>query len=1057
MKSKNTIKKSQEYILGIDLGPTSVGWAAIKCSKTKKPKGIIAIGVRRFDAGVSGDIEGGRDESRATQRRMARGPRRQIWRRKRRSRIIYRTLAKHGFLPIVEDAADARHDALLALDRQLVQVNANAKSRVEMHLLPYLLRSKALDHTLTAYELGRALYHLSQRRGFQSNRKTAATEEDLGVVKQGITDLEIEIAESGSRTLGELFASLDPEEMQSRIRGRWTGREMFKHEFHAILDAQQQHHSESLTEDFRTKLFGLFFDQRPLKSQKHLINKCELMPSKRCAPIAALISQRFRMVQKVNDLVVIAPDGELLKIENDQREKLLAELELKGDLSWTAVRKLLGINKKMAGYQRKYQFNFEEGGEKKLIGNRTNSKIRAKIPEVWDAMSDQKKASVVDEILSFSSTDALAKRLQETLDLRPADADSLSRVVLENGYGSHARNTMATLLTEMENGVPYATARKRLFKDKEEKAEALSLLPPILDVKQFSQLNNPAVLRALSELRKVVNEIIRENGKPAVVRIELARDLKHSRSRREEFSRTRDKNEKSRTDASKKILAELRDERVATNHTNILKVRLAQECGWVCPYTGEPIGMNSLIEQPVFEIEHIIPYSRSFDNSYANKTLCHVKVNRDKGNQTPFEAFAETAQWDHIIGRVKKFQGTLMPRKLQLFQREYALDPNEFTHRMLTDTRFISRAARNYVGLLYGGIIDDEGAMRVQVSPGRCTASLRNIWNLNSILGHPEKKERANHKHHAIDAVVVAITDAAMVKKMSASAEVAEEKGIRKLFVEVEEPWPNFKKTVDEKVKAITVSSRVNKRLNGSLHKDTILSKPKGEMAGNNVHHVRKPIEALSKTEVDAIVDPVVRELVKEKLAASGKSPDKTFADETFRPYMHSKKDPSRSVPVKRVRIRKSDKPIAIGKGSRQRFVNPGSNHHIEIVAQLDDEGNETSWASVLVSRFEANQRKKNGEAVINREHGLRKKFKFSLTGSEHVRMNHDGEGARVYRTTGISEGELEFISHDDARPKNIRSKVLGGRVRCSVSRLKKNEAEKITISPCGKIRSAHD
>ena len=697
------------------------------------------MGVRRFDAGVSGDIEGGRDESRATQRRLARGPRRQIWRRKRKSRIIYRTLAHLGLLPETEDSADDRHAALLLLDRDLLDKNADSQSRAEMHLLPYLLRAKSLDKKLELFELGRALYHLSQRRGFQSNRKTAASEEDLGTVKQGINDLEVAINVSGARTLGEYFAGLDPEEMQCRIRGRWTAREMFKQEFNAILDAQQLHHSSILTDDVRKKLFGLFFDQRPLKSQKHLINRCELAPKKRCAPVASLVSQRFRMVQKVNDLTVIAPDGELLKIEQDQRTTLLSELEQEGDLSWTAVRKLLGINKKMKGYDRKYQFNFEEGGEKKLVGNRTASKIRERIPDKWQTMTEEEKSEVVDEILSFSSTDALAIRLEKTLELRPADADSLSRVVLENGYGSHARSTMKTLLGQMEQGVAYATARKNLFKDHEEQSEEMDLLPPVLDVKQFSQLNNPAVLRALSELRKVVNEIIREYGKPLIVRVELARDLKHSRSRREEFSRTRDKNEKSRTDASKKILAELKDDREAQNRTNILKVRLAQECGWLCPYTATPISMGNLISNPIFEIEHIIPYSRSFDNSYANKTLCHVDANRSKGNRTPFEAFGQTDGWEGVLSRVKKFQGNLMPRKLQLFQREQALNTEEFTNRMLSDTRYISRAARDYMGLLFGGVVDGENKMRVQVSPGRCTASLRNIWNLNSILGHPEK------------------------------------------------------------------------------------------------------------------------------------------------------------------------------------------------------------------------------------------------------------------------------------------------------------------------------
>ena len=398
------IEKQQEYVIGLDLGSASVGWSLVQL-KDGDPASILDMGVRRFDAGVKGDIESGRDESRATQRRDKRGPRRQIWRRQWRMRKVFRLLCENGLLPeAADDSGDTRNQMIADLDVAIrgKLLGVKTANRIEDHLLPYVLRRDALDNPLPVHHLGRAFYHLAQRRGFLSNRKAAGDDEERGVVKQGISQLAEEINASGSRTLGEFFSTLDPEE--TRIRKRWTSRAMYTAEFEAIWAAQQTHH-ECLTEDLKDQLSAAIFEQRPLKSQKRLIGRCSLEPERRHAPLACLDAQRIRYLQKLNDLEVIQPDGEVRNLTVEEREKLAEVLEQSADMTFGAVRKLLGM-KKSKEYDRNYTFNFEEGGDKGLIGNRTGAKLIKQIGDKWNELSQDQKRSLVDETLSFESETA---------------------------------------------------------------------------------------------------------------------------------------------------------------------------------------------------------------------------------------------------------------------------------------------------------------------------------------------------------------------------------------------------------------------------------------------------------------------------------------------------------------------------------------------------------------------------------------------------------------------------------------------------------------------------
>lgn len=304
------------------------------------------------------------------------------------------------------------------------------------------------------------LYHLAQRRGFLSNLKAAKKDEDLGVVKKGISKLDEDIECSGARTLGEYLAGLDPEEHRIRGPDRWTDRRMYQVEFEKIWSLQAPHHHD-LTDEHKEKLYNAIFDQRPLKSQKGLIGMCELEPYKRRAPAACLEYQEFRMLQKVNDLEVIQPDGECRPLDADERAKLLAEMAEKSEVTFGRMRTLFKM-KKSREYGRNYTFNFEERGEKHLLGNRTAAKLVAILGDRWRELSAEKQRQLVNEILSFESEEPLITRLTGGWGFDAQTARAIAETPLEPGYGSLSRKAISRLLPLLRQGIQYATAQANL-------------------------------------------------------------------------------------------------------------------------------------------------------------------------------------------------------------------------------------------------------------------------------------------------------------------------------------------------------------------------------------------------------------------------------------------------------------------------------------------------------------------------------------------------------------------------------------------------------------------
>jgi len=290
---------TQPYVLGLDLGSASLGWALVGIDAMERPSSLIRAGVRIFEPGVDGsalDIQQGKDQSKAVDRREARLRRRQLRRRVARQRELFGVLQGAGLLPTDDTqgtgiGSEQRHRILNNLDVTLSNRYRNGADQEIFAQMPlYALRKKALYEPLALDELGRVFFHLSQRRGFQSNRKDVKKKtkdsEDQGQVKSAIHELEQAIEAAGAQTLGEYLAGLDPHEQ--KVRRQWTGRKMFEKEFQMIWDKQKEYHTDLLTPELHDRIWNLLFFQRPVAAQKHLVGKCELEPDKRRAPWAAL-------------------------------------------------------------------------------------------------------------------------------------------------------------------------------------------------------------------------------------------------------------------------------------------------------------------------------------------------------------------------------------------------------------------------------------------------------------------------------------------------------------------------------------------------------------------------------------------------------------------------------------------------------------------------------------------------------------------------------------------------------------------------------------------------
>lgn len=996
------------HTLGLDIGSKSIGWALVG---TETRQEIVAVGVRVFPEGVDRDTKGMEKSKNAT-RREARGARRTHQRRRDRKRLLMRVLRNAELLPHDRDEFAS-----------LLQSN------------PYVLRRCGLDEKLDLYAFGRTLYHLAQRRGFKSNRKSGKASED-GPVMKGANALQAEMDAAGCRTVGEYFARLNPEEQ--RIRGRYTYRSMYQKEFDLLWAMQAQHHPNILTEELRQQVHDrIIFFQRPLKPADDLIGDCELEPGQKRCPRGDWYALHFRILQDVNNLVIQNADGRERKLTDEERAKLLSELSRKAKVSFSEMRKMFGLLETQ-------RFNLEQDGKKAdLKGNPFVAGMRSKNAvgsKRWDAMAEEEKIKLNTWLIELED-DELGARLKREYDLEDAQVSAMLKISLPRGYMGFSRAAIMRLLPLMEAGKLTSEAKRQVYGDAPRVADtqpsdALGLLPG---------LRNPIVRKALYEVRKVVNAVVREYGKPARIKIEMARDVQGSRQQREELHWKQLENERRNDEVRKRLREDIGI--VDPTRDDVIKYKLWDECNRICPYTGRPMDQSDVFgAQPTFQIEHILPYDRSLDDSYMNKTLCDAGENiHVKKNQTPYEAYGPDPQrFDQILQRVNASRMPY-PKRRRFWQQEIDLDRQ--IERELNDTRYICSEVVRYLKQL---------GVPVQGTRGKITAELRHQWGLDGIFSELGVRRDDDHRRHAVDALVVAVTNNTHLRRLAVSKYATA--GVR-----FETPWATFRDEARDSVKGINVSHRVCRKVSGPLHEATNYGATgRTDEKGQPVYVHRKALADLSLPMVLKIVDPVVRGIIIDRLTTfgidvnkSGKVPKEVWTEPLYMKTTQS----DRKVRIKRVRIEDVKNnvlpPFSDRDGKPYRVVEPGSNHHVEVFEFIDGKDLIRRDGRV-VSMFEAMHRSQCDEPVVNKDCGG-KRFVCSLARNEMFIVDMGDAGHQLHRVEKMTQSGNSIsiilrphtysgICKDTDKPPLV--------LRRSPNTLK---GWKVTVDPLGRIWPTND
>jgi CRISPR-associated endonuclease Csn1 len=341
------------------------------------------------------------------------------------------------------------------------------------------------------------------------------------------------------------------------------------------------------------------------------------------------------------------------------------------------------------------------------------------------------------------------------------------------------------------------------------------------DEERYGRIANPTVHIALNQLRKLVNALVRRFGRPGEIILEINRELKLSKTRKDEIFREQTRNQKE-NERIKKELTDLGLMQISGE--DIKKYKLWEELAPEsvarrCPYCGRTISANQLISGSI-EIEHILPYSRTLLNTRDNLTVAHRECNQAKKDLTPYEAFGNSPagfDWNLISemaasrckknGKWKKFYPDAMDR----FHEE----TGGFLDKQLTDTAYLSKAGKDYLSA-----ICDKNS--IWVSTGKLTALLRGLWGFNTLLnrGHDTWfKNRSDHRHHALDALVIGLCDRSLVAK---AARVNSGRGYRNLDMP---PCPIKRQDIEKRLAAIIVSHKPDHGKSGKLYAETALAK----------------------------------------------------------------------------------------------------------------------------------------------------------------------------------------------------------------------------------------
>ena len=998
-------------ILGIDTGTNSHGWAIVETQADDYH--LLDKGVDVFQEGVNiiADRQG-LSSSKAAERTAHKAARVRNYRIK---------LRKIRLLPILSDAhlCPPLSKAELSAWRLKKEYPKNElfmqwqATDDDSEKTPYAYRHICLHENLDfcsmtdRYILGRAFYHMIQRRGFLSNRKDQNGDE-TGKVKESISSLTQQMHDAGYEYLGDYFFFLYNK--GEKIRNHYTARnEHYLAEFKAICEKQDL--DKNLGPEVVRQIEKAIFDQRPLKSQKGQVGKCVFEKNKTKCPSSHPMYEEFRMLSFINNIKIQTPNDDALRpLTTEERELIMPlfyrkskkQFDFEDIAKKLAPKKQYGFYKKSTDVAMPYLFNYPM--DTSVSGSPVTASLKDIFGEDWinglcetyTLAEGKTRLDVVNDIwhaLSFYTDNAkLAEFAKNRLQLNDDEAKKFCDISLPGDYAALSLKAICKILPYLRRGLIYSHAvflgnlcevmpqyewnieemrnaaidniihemnqidskdartfevcikeyLKEQYHVSDEKLKKLyhpsmmEMYPKVqhtnnhgvyqLGSPRIDSVRNPMAMRSMFRLRKLVNRLLEEGkiDQDTEIHIEFARELNDANKRNAIAAYTKE-NQNKNDEARKKIKSLFKDETgkdIEPSDIDVLKYVLWEEQKHICLYTGKQICISDFIgSNPKFDIEHTIPRSVGGDSTKMNLTLCDSHFNRDiKKTQLPTELsnhdeiMARINDWkekyeslDGQIRRQKKLSkgasskeqkdGIIRKRHLLELQRDYWRGkylrftmesvPEGFSRRQGTDISVISKYARLYLKSLF---------KHVYTVKGIATSDFRKIWGIQSIYS---KKERVNHVHHCIDAIVIACIGLDEYNKLGAyyhDEENHEWYGKSKAYFK--KPWSTFvediervqdeilvyhytpdnmpkqgrrKILLDVEVDGIKKKKKVlckGDAARGSLHSDTYYGAIENDGVVKYVKRIN--LTSMKVTDVKNIVDDAVRGIVEAAIREKG-------------------------------------------------------------------------------------------------------------------------------------------------------------------------------------------
>ncbi|MEA4807593.1 type II CRISPR RNA-guided endonuclease Cas9 [Acetobacterium wieringae] len=834
------------YKIGLDIGTTSVGFAVLETDINNEPSRIIDLGCRIFACAEVPKT----GASLAKPRREARGARRRNRRHKHRLERIKSLIVRNQLL--TKAGLECLYDS-----KDLSDI--------------YQIRYEALDKKINNEDFARLLIHLAQRRGFKSNRKVDSEDKEnkeAGKLLTAVSENKKRMEEQGYRSIGEMIfldeKFSEHKRNKSEDYSHTIDRSQLVEEIALIFKNQRELQNAYASEAFEQEYLNIYTSQRSFEEGpgeespyagnqiEKMIGRCTFEKDEPRAVKGAYSYEYSVLLQKINSMTIKNQFGEKRSLNDDERMRLDALAHEVDLLKYTRIRKVLELGddeyfvglsygrKEIKEVEDKTKFQFLKHYH--LMKKAFNKISKDKIIGVPIATRDE-----IARILTLYKTDEkIIEELNKIED--PIMDEFLINAVLTlpafKQVGNLSLKATQRILPYLKNGLVYSDACTAAGYDfRAHAGDSKKCLLPPLD-HQNPEITSPVVKRSISQTIKVVNAIVKKYGPPMSVNIELAREMSKNHDDRKAI----DKEQKENFEKNDRIKKRLKDEFGIHFPTNqdVVKLKLWEEQDGICLYSGEAILIQHLFAPGYAEIDHIIPYSISFDDRFINKVLVMAKENQNKKDRLPLQYLTGEKRAQFIILASTQIHNH---RKRENLLKE-SLTPNElddWKDRSLTDTRHITKFMYNYLNDYLHFDDTFAGKKKVTAVNGAVTAYMRKRWQLTKVRADGDL-------HHALDAVVVAcITDGNIQKvtRFSKNHELRYERDHdRSAFHEkFPPPWVGFSDEVDirlsenparqlekrqlhnyedvdlSKIKAPFVSRYKQKKLTGKAHEDTITSR----------------------------------------------------------------------------------------------------------------------------------------------------------------------------------------------------------------------------------------